>query len=239
MCDVYAHIICAEEVIKALRVKLEPKGKSLLYFGAQGPDIISFIYPELSHKMHDYYDEFLKILLSKKELLPFYIGYLSHFILDRMLHPIINSYSDSLKTHLALEAYFDQVIVKLYWNKDIKDLDLSYFIPYSFPDNVTHFLSEAIYYVYAFKLPLKFWDEALEKFHKIYSEAKEDKSDLIRYSKDPLLSLEQILGKKNIKILFNSFRDSVKNTVVSLSETLTIRTVPFGGVKIKDDKYDF
>jgi hypothetical protein len=128
-------------------------------------------------------------------------------------------------------------LVKLYWNKDIKDLNLSFYIPYKFPENIISFISEVIYDVYAFKLPLGFWERALEKFHEIYNEAKEGKSDLIKYSQNPLLSLEQILGKKDTKTLFYSFKESVKNTEFSLNEIYKVTFLR--RLKIKNDKYDF
>jgi ABC-type dipeptide/oligopeptide/nickel transport system ATPase component len=109
--------------------------------------------------------------------------------------------------------------------------------PYKFPENIISFISEVIYDVYAFKLPLGFWDRALEKFHEIYNEAKEGKSDLIKYSQNPLLSLEQILGKKDTKTLFYSFKESVKNTEFSLNEIYKVTLLR--RLKIKNDKYDF
>jgi len=237
MPDVYAHIICADLVAKNFKLKLDDMEKKLLYFGSQGPDIISFIYPDLSEKMHGYYEDFLKIMLSKSEFLPLYIGYLSHFNLDKMCHPIIESYSDSMEDHLAIEAYLDQVIVKLYWDKDIKDLDLSHYIPYEIPSNIASFISQVIYDIYAFRLPLGFWENALRNYHEIYKEASKGRSNLIKYSENPLSSLEEILGKKDTKCLLLSFRDAVKNTVYALNSTFKLTL--FKGVKIKDEKIEF
>lgn len=214
MPDVYAHIIFADTIAGLLGLNLD---KKLLYFGSQGPDIIGFMFPSLSAKMHEDYALLLEKLAIYKELFPVYIGYHTHFALDNRLHPIITSHSPTLKTHLLIESCLDQIIVEKYWKKELYLLKMEDYIPAILPDLIETTLDKIINAEFSFKLPEHFWESALNNYFGIYKNALEGKSDIITYSENPQKTLEDLLGLEVFKKLIDAFDNTVEEETKFLS----------------------
>lgn len=133
MADFWTHYYCGKSVIKNNPNLI--KDDKLFYLGCQGPDI--FFYKkyavhttpknlgELIHKDQTK-EVFNQVLLYLKEnyseaVLSYIVGWISHYILDKNIHPYIDSKTNW--SHKRLEANIDTYIIDKYLNKAIFRMD--------------------------------------------------------------------------------------------------------------------
>lgn len=140
MADFYMHNLLAEDICRTSKLKLN---QSLVKMGAQGPDPYYFnalnIHQleslRLADDMHDHRinDMLISMLEYVKhhysiDLHSFYIGFLSHYALDTILHPYIyhytgNYHKDNIKSvshrglHVKFERRVDIHFIKLIFNQ--------------------------------------------------------------------------------------------------------------------------
>jgi hypothetical protein len=140
MADFYMHAMLADDVARTSKLKLNT---SLVKMGAQGPDPYYFNALNihkiqslgLADDMHDHrINDMLMTMLEevKKhysiDLYSFFIGFLSHYALDTILHPYIYHYTgdyhqDNIKsiTHRGLHVKFERRVdihfIKLVFNQ--------------------------------------------------------------------------------------------------------------------------
>lgn len=173
MADFYMHALLAEDICRTSALKLN---QGLVKMGAQGPDPYYFNALNihkiqslgLADDMHDHRinDMLISMLEYVKnhysmDLHSFYIGFLSHYALDTLLHPYIYHYTgdyhkDNIKsiTHRGLHVKFERRVdihfIKLIFNQisyqypvcnltfDLKDV----------PEEITDFMEHIAKKVY-------------------------------------------------------------------------------------------
>lgn len=133
MADFWTHYYCGRNIIKNDSDLI--KDQKIFYLGCQGPDI--FFYKkyavhttpknlgELIHKdqTKDVFYEALMYLKSNysEALLSYIVGWISHYVLDKNIHPYIDSKTNW--SHKRLEANIDTYIIDKYLNKPIFRMD--------------------------------------------------------------------------------------------------------------------
>jgi len=217
MPDVFAHIIFANIIVEQIDITTD---KWLLNFGSQGPDILGFIYPDLSIQMHYRYEIMLNNLSLYNELISLYLGYHTHYALDNLLHPIIKASSPTLKIHLLIESCLDQIIAKTFWNKNIKDLSIADYIPAEIPVYAGNQLNAIIDSTFSFKLKENFWQSALQHYFDIYRKAVKGESNIITYPENPYKVLDDILGQQGTKILLDAFEHAIETEYRALKSDI-------------------
>lgn len=133
MADFWTHYYCGKKLIENHSELI--KNKRIFYLGCQGPDI--FFYKkyavhttpknlgELIHKDHTkdvFYEALLHLKANYSEtLLSYIVGWILHYVLDKNIHPYIDSKTDW--SHKRLEANIDTYIIDKYLNKPIFRMD--------------------------------------------------------------------------------------------------------------------
>ncbi len=153
MPSIYTHYRYGNEVLN----KLSPEDKNIVLnnideyiLGLQGPDFLFFDTlskkktSELGSKMHlmsfnEVLDNF--VFTNKNFEMSYLYGFLTHFILDSYIHPVIKNYTDDGEDHFEIETELDRYYMNLD-NKDFSSFRLSSISPYN------KNLSENIYSLY-------------------------------------------------------------------------------------------
>jgi|GEM_PF-5480411 len=133
MADFWTHYYCGKKLLKKHSDFIQ--NKKMFYLGCQGPDI--FFYKkyavhtvpqnlgELIHESNtkDVFKEVFIYLKDhpSKELSSYVIGWVLHYILDKNIHPYIDSKTNW--SHKRLEANIDTYIIDKYLNKPIFRMD--------------------------------------------------------------------------------------------------------------------
>lgn len=135
MADYFTHYYLGKELIKKMEKNIIDENLFLL--GCQGPDIYYYLKfavetnpPNLGQLIHKdkTKDVFKKVFIFLKDNNQLYLksyiyGCILHYILDKNIHPYIDSKIDY--NHKRLEANIDTYIIDKYLNKSIFSLDSS------------------------------------------------------------------------------------------------------------------
>jgi len=133
MADFWTHYYCGSKLLKSHSEMIQ--SKKIFYLGCQGPDL--FFYKkyavhttpknlgELIHEKQtkEVFHEALLYLKSNfsETLLSYILGWISHYIIDKNIHPYIDSKTDW--SHKRLEANIDTYIIDKYLDKPIYRMD--------------------------------------------------------------------------------------------------------------------
>lgn len=153
MPDLWTHIIGGDMVIKKIEdralYELLVENRKYFNFGTQGPDF--FFYndfwpwikdkkgPDIGSKLHEKKQaEFLVNafeLLKEKEgnknypfAVSYFMGVITHFLLDKHIHEIIDKKTKNGVEHKRFELELDCLLVKKYFNKECYKLNPSAYI---------------------------------------------------------------------------------------------------------------
>lgn len=208
MADFWTHYYCGKNLIKNNSNLV--KNHKIFYLGCQGPDI--FFYKnyavhttpknlgELIHKEQTK-DVFYKALVHLKEhysetLLSYIVGWISHYVLDKNIHPYIDSKTDW--SHKRLEANIDTYIIDKYLNKPIFRMDSKNILKVTEAhDEIIKLYQFVGKEIFNYSLSKEDYTKSINnfsRFHKVFNQKNKIKRWLI-----------QLIGKfmgKNLSIFF-------------------------------------
>lgn len=208
MADFWTHYYCGKKLLKNHSDLIEEN--KIFYLGCQGPDI--FFYKkfavhttpknlgELIHK-RDTKDVFAEAFMylkehPSKELSSYVIGWILHYILDKNIHPYIDSKTDW--NHKRLEANVDTYIIDKYLNKAVFRMDSKNILKVTQAhDEIIGLYQTLGKHVFNHSLSKKDYVKSLKNFsifHKIFNQKNKIKRWLI-------LFIGRIFGK-NLSIFF-------------------------------------
>ncbi|MCF8008319.1 MAG: zinc dependent phospholipase C family protein [Halanaerobiales bacterium] len=196
MPDLWAHIIGGEMVINKLNDKalcdVIINNRNYFNMGTQGPDF--FFYndfwpwikekkgPTIGNLIHnkmtiDFLIESFRKLKEKKgilyypESLSYFMGFITHIILDKNIHQIIDNFTTDDFEHKRLELELDCYFTKKYLNSECYKLNPLNYI--NIGDNFNQMISQIIYsninQMYNLNLDLDFIDKAYNDMLKVHS----------------------------------------------------------------------
>ena len=165
--DFWTHIIAGKEMVTSsrqdlLRKSME-KAKTSFNFGCQGPDFLFYNLlnpldgPMLGKKMHK--KKLGKSVIqaarfgkqnSSSQLRAYLIGFITHILVDRDLHPFILARSPDYTTHKKLENELDVFLVQHFLGLDLQEINTFQQIEFAeeIPAEITDFfqyLSAQVY----------------------------------------------------------------------------------------------
>lgn len=183
MADYFTHYFLGTKVLE--KVNFSNINEKIFLLGCQGPDIFYYeryavetIPPNLGQLMHESLirKSFFEIFSFLKqnnsiELKSYILGLVAHYILDKNIHP----YIDSKKSfdHKRLEANIDTYIIDKYLNKSIFEMNSDKILDLDFKkDNIFLCYKNISNKVYNSKLSLKQFNKGINNFsffHKIFN----------------------------------------------------------------------
>jgi len=138
--DFWTHIFAGQEIIKDskhdfLQTNIEQE-KIAFNFGCQGPDFLFYNFsnpwhgPILAKKLHkrkpnQTFSQLVKYgnNCSSQTLRAYLLGYLTHFMVDKELHPFVLARSPNFSIHKRLENEIDSLLIEHYLKINPKEVD--------------------------------------------------------------------------------------------------------------------
>jgi len=224
MPDFWAHYVQGNKVLKRLNLDLSSREKKLFSYFVQGADPFLFTRDEgISWEVHkNKPGQFLEHLFEKCDQLPFLLGYLSHFNLDRYTHPYILYFvGDDLKKHGELEFSMDVEMLKMFLAKKIEDVNVEIVLPVSIPSQIENCFWGVFREVYEYKPSVdNLFNKSNEEMKKFYETLKypENYSDVFNMKRQ--LWRNPFTGEKHRDTFLELMEESIRTTVDQFSSYL-------------------
>ncbi len=180
MPDFWTHILAGEHMVKAGTnkdmINIMEENRTSFNFGCQGSDV--FFYnistpwrgPALGKKMH--YDSvneafFHAVSYGKKNYCPralsFLMGYLSHIVTDRYLHPFILARSPNFTIHKEIENELDSFLLEHFRGEKARNINPFFKVDFSgdvkqsgnIPHEINGFFESHLHEIYDYSEGLK------------------------------------------------------------------------------------